>query len=92
MKDLIDTVLEQIEVGGCIMFSSHCCYIKHMMQRRSQMINNNLLITKRWHSYKFRIDGTLIVVDVKAEDREAAYKIMQDNYPDVNFTEVKVNG
>ena len=56
------------------------------------MINNNLLITKRWHSYKFRIDGTLIVVDVKAEDREAAYKIMQDNYPDVNFTEVKVNG
>ena len=31
MKDLIDTVLEQIEVGGYIMFSSHCCYIKHMM-------------------------------------------------------------
>lgn len=56
------------------------------------MINNNALITKRWHNYKFRIDGTLIVVDVKAEDREAARKIMQNNYPDVNFTEVKVNG
>ena len=56
------------------------------------MINNNSLITKRWHSYKFRIDGTLIVVYVKAEDSKAAYKIMYDNYPDVDFTEVKVNG
>ena len=24
MKDLIDTVLEQIEVGDCIVFCSHC--------------------------------------------------------------------
>lgn len=29
MKDLIDTVLEQVNVGDCIVFSNHCCGVSY---------------------------------------------------------------
>ena len=54
------------------------------------MINYSQLITNKWYHYRYIIPGTNVIVDVKAEDSSAADKIMHDNYPDVNFTEVKV--